>query len=70
MTKAAGPAVYLLALLPEPKTRKATRLWSLLQMLQSMSQKMKEGRVVHRDVLKEVYEDINKRFGSNEKVPD
>jgi len=28
------------------------------------------GRVVHRDVLKEVYDDINKRFGSNEKVPD
>jgi hypothetical protein len=29
-----------------------------------------EGRVVHRDVLQEVYDDINKRFGSNEKVPE
>ena len=36
----------------------------------AMLQNMRERRVVHRDVLKEVYEDINKRFGSNEKVPD
>jgi hypothetical protein len=34
-----------------------------------MSQEMREGRVVHRDVLEEVYQDINHRFGSNEKVP-
>jgi len=31
---------------------------------------MKAGRVVHREVLQQVYDDINKRFGSNEKVPD
>ena len=36
----------------------------------ALSDKMKDGRVVHREVLKEVYADINKRFGSNEKVPD
>jgi hypothetical protein len=30
---------------------------------------MLEGRVVHREVLQSVYDDINKRFGSNEKVP-
>ena len=35
-----------------------------------MSQKMREGRVVHREVLQEVYDDINKRFGSDEKVPE
>lgn len=28
------------------------------------------GRVVHKEVLKEVYDDINQRFGSNEKVPE
>ena len=35
-----------------------------------LSDKMKAGRVVHRDVLQEVYDDINKRFGSNAKVPE
>jgi hypothetical protein len=35
-----------------------------------LSRKLLEGRVVHRDVLQDVYEEINKRFGSNEKVPD
>ena len=36
----------------------------------ALSKKMREGRVVHRDVLQEVYDDINKRFGSNENVPE
>ncbi|MHC4909027.1 MAG: guanitoxin biosynthesis MBL fold metallo-hydrolase GntH [Planctomycetota bacterium] len=36
----------------------------------ALSKELLEGRVVHRDVLQEVYEDINKRFGSNERVPD
>jgi hypothetical protein len=35
-----------------------------------MSQKMREGRVVHRDVLENVYEYINTRYGVNEKVPE
>ena len=35
----------------------------------SMSMKMREGRVVHRDVLENVYKYINEKFGSNEKVP-
>ncbi len=34
------------------------------------SKEMLEGRIVHREVLQEVYDYINKRFGSNEKVPD
>ena len=44
---------------PDPKLRRT-----------ALSKKMREGRVVHRDVLQEVYDDINKRFGSNEKVPE
>ena len=36
----------------------------------ALSEMLLEGRVVHRDVLQEVYDDINTRFGSNEKVPD
>ncbi len=35
-----------------------------------LSKKLLEGRVIHREVLQEVYDDINKRFGSNEKVPE
>jgi ribonuclease Z len=35
----------------------------------SMSKMMIDGRVVHRDVLEEVYKEINEKFGSNEKVP-
>ena len=35
----------------------------------AMSQKMREGRVVHRDVLEDVYKYINEKFGSNERVP-
>ncbi|UCH30618.1 MAG: hypothetical protein JSV06_06230, partial [Myxococcales bacterium] len=34
-----------------------------------MSKMMSEGRVVHRDVLEEVYQYINEKFGSSEKVP-
>ena len=29
----------------------------------------REGRVVHRDVLEEIYAEINERFGSNAEVP-
>ncbi|MHC5113751.1 MAG: guanitoxin biosynthesis MBL fold metallo-hydrolase GntH [Planctomycetota bacterium] len=36
----------------------------------ALSRMMLEGRIVHRDVLQEVYDDINERFGSNERVPD
>jgi ribonuclease Z len=35
-----------------------------------LSKQMLERRVVQKDVLQEVYDDINKRFGSNEKVPE
>ena len=35
-----------------------------------MSKEMREGRVVYRDVLERVYDDINRRFGSKEKVPE
>jgi ribonuclease Z len=35
----------------------------------SMSQEMIDGRVVHRDVLEEVYREINEQFGSNASVP-
>ena len=43
---------------PDPKLRRV-----------AMSQKMRGGRVVHRDVLENVYRYINEKFGSNEKVP-
>jgi ribonuclease Z len=36
----------------------------------ALSPDMLKGRVVHRDVLQDVYDDINDRFGSNEKVPE
>jgi ribonuclease Z len=35
----------------------------------ALSKMMLEGRIVHRDVLEEVYKDVNEKFGSNEKVP-
>ncbi len=35
-----------------------------------MSQKMREGRVVHRELLEEIYEEINQQFGSNARVPE
>jgi ribonuclease Z len=43
---------------PDPKIRRV-----------EMSQEMLDGRVVHRDILQTVYDEINKRFGSKEKVP-
>jgi len=43
---------------PDPKLRRV-----------AMSKEMREGRVVHRDVLEEVYRYINEKFGSNEKIP-
>lgn len=36
----------------------------------SMSDEMREGRVVHREVLQEIYDYVNERFGSNEQVPE
>ena len=44
---------------PDPKLRRV-----------AMSQEMIDGRVVHKDVLESVYQYINEKFGSNEKVPD
>ena len=35
-----------------------------------LSQEMRDGRVVHRDVLETVYAYINEKFGSNESVPE
>jgi ribonuclease Z len=35
----------------------------------ALSKMMLEGRVVHRDVLEDVYQYINEKFGSNEEVP-
>jgi len=35
-----------------------------------LSKAMLEGRVVHGEWLQEVCDDVNKRFGSNEKVPE
>jgi ribonuclease Z len=35
----------------------------------ALSKMMLEGRIVHRDVLEEVYKEVNEKFGSNEKVP-
>ena len=35
----------------------------------ALSTMMLEGRIVHRDVLEEVYKEVNEKFGSNEKVP-
>jgi ribonuclease Z len=35
----------------------------------TMSEFTRDGRVVHRDVLEDVYRYINEKFGSNEKVP-
>ncbi len=36
----------------------------------ALSERMLAGRVVHRDVLEEIYAEINEQFGSNAKVPD
>jgi ribonuclease Z len=43
---------------PDPKIRRT-----------ALSKMMLEGRVVHRDVLEDVYREINEKFGSNEQVP-
>jgi len=43
---------------PDPKLRRT-----------ELSAMMRDGRIVHRDVLEEVYNYINERFGSNETVP-
>jgi ribonuclease Z len=43
---------------PDPKLRRT-----------QMSQEMVEGRIVHRDILEDVYAYINEKFGSNEQVP-
>ena len=34
-----------------------------------MTEFTRSGRVVHRDVLEEIYAEINERFGSNTRVP-
>lgn len=34
-----------------------------------LSQEMLDGRIVHRDVLEEIYSEINEQFGSDAKVP-
>jgi ribonuclease Z len=34
-----------------------------------LSQDMIEGRVVHRDILEEIYSEVNEKFGSNAQVP-
>jgi ribonuclease Z len=53
---------------PMPATRKLVPPDPKLRRVQ-MSKEMRDGRVVHRDILQDVYDYINKRFGSNEKVP-
>jgi hypothetical protein len=35
-----------------------------------MSELMLGGRVVHRDVLEEIYAEINEQFGSNAQLPE
>jgi hypothetical protein len=34
-----------------------------------LSQEMRDGRVVHRDILEVIYSEINEQFGSNAQVP-
>jgi len=53
---------------PMPATRKLVPPDPKIRRVQ-MSQEMLDGRVVHREILQTVYDEINKRFGSNEKVP-
>ena len=36
----------------------------------ALSEFMLEGRVVHRDLLEEIYAEINAKFGSNARVPE
>ncbi len=54
---------------PMPATRELVPPDVKLQRV-FLSEEMRNGRVVHRDVLQRVYDDINERFGSNEKVPE
>ena len=35
-----------------------------------MSEYYKENRVVHKDILEVIYEEINQMYGTNEKVPE
>ena len=44
---------------PDPKIRRV-----------AFSEFILGGRIVHRDVLEEIYAEINERFGSNAKLPD
>jgi hypothetical protein len=44
---------------PDPKIRRT-----------ALSKMLLEGRAVHTDVLQEIYDDMNKRFGIYEKVPE
>ena len=54
---------------PPPATRQLVPPSRKLQRVQ-LSDYMRGGRVVYKDVLERVYDDINRRFGSNEKVPE
>lgn len=56
------------AVWPQPSTIPLVPPDPKLQRVE-MSQGMREGRVVHRDVLENVYRYIDEKFGSNEKVP-
>ena len=53
---------------PQPSTIPLVPPDPKLQRTQ-LSQEMVEGRIVHRDVLEDVYAYINETFGSNEQVP-
>ncbi|MEE8148424.1 MAG: guanitoxin biosynthesis MBL fold metallo-hydrolase GntH [Longimicrobiales bacterium] len=53
---------------PQPSTIPLVPPDPKLQRTQ-LSQEMRDGRIVHRDVLEDVYAYINEKFGSNEKVP-
>jgi ribonuclease Z len=56
------------AVWPQPSTIPLVPPNPALQRV-ALSEDMIKGRVVHRDVLEEVYDYINKKFGSNEEVP-
>ena len=57
------------AIWPQPSTIPLVPPDPSLQRTQ-MSEMVLGGRVVHRDVLEEVYSYINEKYGSNEKVPE
>ncbi len=54
---------------PPPATRQLVPPSRKLQRVQ-LSDYMRGSRVVYKDVLERLYDDINRRFGSNEKVPE